>query len=290
MCINASFMAPYPFPNMADAYSNQVFMNDTTGLNYYTPPFNSYALPFQNFSMDRSIWDMPFNAGCPTVGCGQVAAPVCQTGIPFTGGYYQDMDGYYEKMMENQVSYQKQTRAADMKINAAQRNLRQKGLVLREKIQLNEQDQIMPAFKEFLEAARQFYGDEGSEEDLLSIAKQAYEDQFQVTIQKDIREHGSSSLWHGMKEVWTLGHADNSSAEDNVAKITGAPKSKAEADWEAFGNFLAGTTVGTAAGGAAMFSPKVLDKIPCKTKGGKFALITFAFSALGWLIGKVMKD
>lgn len=283
MSVN-SLMMPYMYPGMCDTYSSQVFLNDTTGMNLYTPPFNSCFYPsYPMMCMGDSIWNMPCMPCMP-----------CMPYMPsFTGdsaemsSYYPNMDNYYEKMVQNQVKYQQQTRAADITLNAAQRNMRQKGLTLNEKIQLNEQEQIMPAFRDYVEAARQYYGDEGSAEDLKNTALDAYQQQFNKTIQKDIRENGSNSLWHGYKKVITLGYADGCSAEDNIAKITGQKKGKMESLKESTGSALAGTTYGLAAGGILQ-SSRVVSKIPYLSKSPKLWLVAAIGTAIGWLLGKVI--
>lgn len=277
MSIN-SLMMPSMYPWMCDTYSSQVFLNDMTGLNIYTPPFTSCFCPsFPMMNMNDSIWNMPCMPCMPSF-----------TGdCNGTSSYYPNMDNYYEKMMENQVKYQQQTRSADIALNAAQRNMRQKGLTLNEKIQLNEQDQIMSAFNDYVEAARQYYGDEGSDEDLKNTALDAYQQQFSKTIQKDIRENGSNSLWHGYKKVITLGYADGCSAEDNIAKITGQKKGKMESLKESAGSALAGTTYGLAAGGILQ-SSKVVSKIPYLSKSPKLWLVAVIGTAIGWLAGKVI--
>lgn len=278
MSVN-SLMMPSMYPWMCDTYSNQVFLNDMTGLNLYTPPFDSCFCPtFPMMNMNDSIWNMPCMSPCMPTFTGDC------TGMP---SYYQNMDNYYDRMMENQVKYQQKTRSADITLNAAQRNMRQKGLTLNEKIQLNEQDQIMPAFRDYVEAARQYYGDEGSAEDLKNTALDAYQQQFSKTIQKDIRENGSNSLWHGYKKVITLGYADGCSAEDNIAKITGQKKGKMESLKESAGSALAGTTYGLAAGGILQ-SSKVVSKIPYLSKSPKLLVVAAIGTALGWLAGKVI--
>jgi len=226
--------------------------------------------------MDTSIWNMP---GCMQFCPGDTTQMM--------NSFYPNMDGYYEKMMQNQVKYQQQTRSADIQLNAAQRNMRQKGLTLNEKIQLNEQEQILPAFREYVEAARQYYGDEGSEEDLKNTALDAYQQQFGKTIQKDIRENGSNSLWHGYKKVLTLGYADGLSAEENIARINGQKKGKKESLKESAGSALAGTTYGLAAGGILQNS-KLISKIPYVSKSPKLWLVAAIGTALGWVAGKVI--
>lgn len=283
MSVN-SLMMPYPFfgPNMCDAYSNQVLLNDKTNLSLFTPPYNSTGFypsftggcPMPFMGMDSSIFSNPYSM------------PFMGSSMPYPSFYPAMDNNYYEKMMENQVNYQQQTRSADIKLNAAQRNLRQKGLTLNEKIQLNEQEQIMPAFKEYVEAVKQYYGYEGSEEDLKNTALDSYQQQFGKTIQRDIRENGSNSLWHGFKEVITLGYADGTSAEQNIAEITGQKEGKLESLKESTGNALAGTTLGLATGGV-LKSKSVISKLPFLKKSPKLWIPAAIGTVVGWLFGKV---
>lgn len=270
---------PFGFGNTFDSYSNQVMLNDMTGFNLFTPPFNMPMMP--GFSMNDSIFNsMSYNMNMPV-------AP------SFTGDYNQSMEQYYEKMMENQVKYQKKSREADISINAAQRNMRQKGLQLHEKIELNERDQIIPAFNEYLNSIRSYYGEECSEEDLLNTALQHYEEQFQKTIQKDIRENCSGSFMSGLKQVGLLGFADKTSAEENVAKITGQQEGKSEKLWKSAGNATAGAVWGLAAGTAIPhFGPKVpiLNKFVKPGGNAKITLGLAVGAAAGWLLGKIFNN
>ena len=156
MSVN-SLMMPYGFPNMYDSYTSQVFLNDTTGLNLFTPPFNSFMYPNYGMSMTDSIFNMPLTGCMPFAGCMPYAGAIPFTGttpttMPYMGGGYGDMSKYYEQMIDNQVNYQQKTRAAEIKLNAAQSNMRQKALVLNEKILQNEQDQVMSAFNDYVSA------------------------------------------------------------------------------------------------------------------------------------------
>ncbi len=258
----------FGYPNMYDSYSNQVFLNDFTGMNWYTPPFN-YNMYSGYMDMNSSIFN---------------TMPYCMPYMNYnTDSYYQNMDKYYENMMNNQVKYQQRTREADITLNAAYKNMRQKGIVLNEKIQLNEQEQIMPAFKDYVASVKSYYGSNANEEDLKNIALELYQQQFGNTIQKDIRTHGSDSFIHGIKQVGLLGFGDKTSAEDNIAKITGQPKGKSEKYKVWAGNALVGAVV-TALGFASNKFSTFCEKLG-KCKFGKATLIG---AGIGWLGGRII--
>ena len=278
-------MMPYPFigPNMCDSYSNQVFMNDLTGLNFFTPPFNTTGFCPSFTGMNT----MPF------MGMNDSIFNACPWDMPFTGSampypsFYPGMDAnYYKKMLENQVEYQKQMRAADIELNSAQRTMQQKGRVLNEKIMQNEQEQIMPAFREYIESARDFYGDKGSEEALKTEALDAFERQFQKSVQSAIREHGNNSIWHGFKEVASLGLLDTVSAEQNISEITGQPVGNKEKIKEVVGNGLGGATWGVASWGL-LKNKSLASKIPFMKKSPKLWIPLAIGTVVGTLFGKI---
>lgn len=268
-------MPSFGFPNMCDSYSNQVFLNDTTGLNLFTPPFNTgmgYGMGF-GMGMDDSIFN---------------CSPCGMPNYNFNNeSYYQNMDNYYEKMMDSQIKYQQKTRTADITLNADQKSMRQKGLTLKEKIELNEQEQIMPAFKEYVESVRKYYGNQGTEEDLKNTALELYQQQHTNTIQKDLRTKGSDSFWHGFKQVGLLGFGDNVSAEQNIAKITGQPQGKKEKLKKSTGNAAAGAGLGLAAAYAAPKIPFVKNLFK-SGKSPKVMAVLAIGAAAGWLYGKVL--
>lgn len=291
MSVN-SLMMPYGFPNMYDSYTSQVFLNDTTGLNLFTPPFNSFMYPNYGMSMTDSIFNMPLTGCMPFAGCMPYAGAIPFTGttpttMPYMGGGYGDMSKYYEQMIDNQVNYQQKTRAAEIKLNAAQSNMRQKALVLNEKILQNEQDQVMSAFNDYVSAVKQFHGGDASEEDLINKAKDAYYEQFKKNIQDDLREHGSNSFMHGFKKILSFGISNSTSAEDNIAKISGQPKGRTEDHWETVGNVSGGAVYGVATATGSMFAPKFLSKLP---KTGKFALVTAVVTAASVALSKLFDD
>lgn len=266
-------MPSYGYPNMCDSYSNQVFLNDTTGLNLFTPPYNS-GMDF-GIAMNDSIFN-----------CTPWSMPNCNYNFN-NDSYYQNMNNHYDKMMESQIKYQQNTRTADITLNADPKNMRQKGLELKDKIELNEQEQIMPAFRAYVDSVRKYYGNHGTEEDLKNTALEFYYEQHANTIQKDLRTKGSDSFWHGFKQVGLLGLGDNVSAEQNIAKITGQPQGKKEKIKKSAGNAAAGAGLGIAAAYAA---PKIpfIKSLFKSGKSPKVMTVMAIGAAAGWLYGKVL--
>lgn len=266
-------MPSFGFPNMFDSYSNQVYLNDITGMNMFTPPYG----------LDMGLNNSIFN--CNPWSMNMMGMPYMDTFSYNPNSYYQNMDKYYENMMESQIKYQQKTREADIALNAAQKNMRQKGLVLNEKITLNEQEQILPAFKDYVESVRGYYGDQGSEEDLKNTALELYQQQFGNTIQKDIRTNGSDSFWHGFKQVGLLGFGDKITAEENIARITGQPQGKSESFKKSLGNASAGAGLG-------LISGLALSKVKTLSGAAKKSPKLWVFAAIGtgigWLYGKIL--
>ena len=262
---------PMTYPLGGDSYSNQVFLNDMTGLNLFTPPFNSF-MPgvFPGMSMNDSLFN--YNYSMP------YSMPYC---MPGNNTYYQNMEKYYENMMNSQISYQQKTREADITLNAAQRSLKQNGKNLRSKIVTDEQDQVMTAFNKYVEGVQEYYGDKGSYDDLKNTALDTYEQQFGKDIQTELREHGCSSYFHGFKKVASLGFASKRSAEDNIALITGQPKGKSEKYKEWAGNATAGVGLGLLGG---LTVPKMLKS----AKSPKLVPLVLIGAAAGWVYGRVL--
>lgn len=270
MFMGSMYSMPYmpSYPLGEDSYSNQVFLNDLTGLNWYTPPFN---MPMHGMGMDESLFDYSYSMPMP------YTMPV----MPGFDSYYQNMDKYYENMMNNQINYQQRTREADITLNAAQRSLKQNGKNLRNKIVTNEQDQVMNAFNKYVESVQEYYGDKGSYEDLKNTALDTYEQQFGKDIQTELRENGSDSYWHGVKKVASLGFASKRSAEDNIALITGQPKGKTEKYKEWAGNATAGIGLGFLGG---LTIPKIFKNV----KSPKLKTVALVGAAAGWAYGRVL--
>ncbi len=272
-------MPNFGFPNMCDGYSSQVYLNNMTGFDSYIPPFNNnFCNPWM--SMDDSVFNCP-QYQMPYMGC----AP----------GY--NMDNYYKQM----VDYQQKSREADATLKKTMRDMRQARRTLEDKIINNEQQQILPAFKEYVNKVAAYNGDtDGSYEDMKNTAIDMYEEQTGKALQTHIRENGNSSFVHGLKEVGFLGFGDKVSAEQNIAKITGTKEGKTEGVLKSAGNATAGAAYGLA---GALLAPKVsaaklpkVQKLPVIgkifNKGGsvkvKAALAIGA--AAGWLYGKVLDN
>ena len=276
-------MPNFGFPNMCDPYSSKVFMNDMTGFNSYVPPFNSYMMP--GMSMDESL----FNCN-----------PYGMT-MPYMGGF--NMDSYYKQMVE----YQQKSREADQNLNASLREMRQSRRNLEYKIASGEQEQILPAFQDYVESVSSYYGDKGTYEEMKNTALDLYEQQTGKSLQNQIRENDKwGSFGHGLKQVGLLGFGDNISAEQNIAKITGQPEGKTESLLKTAGNATAGAVYGLATGllvkgkqaaaATAGAAPQAaaITKVPLlgklfKSNGSIKVKAALAIgAAVGWLFGKIL--
>lgn len=258
---------PYGF----NSYSSQVMLNDMTGMNSY--PQLGFGM-----GMDDSI----FGGG---------AMGMMPFGPSFGGGnynqYYENMDKYQEYMVNSQVRQQQRARTADIALNGSQEGIRQKAILLNEKIVQSEQQQVIPAFNSYVESIRSFYGNKGSEEDFKNKALAMYQQQYGETIQESLRKNGRDSFTQGLMETGLLFIPDRTSAEENIAKITNQPVGRGEKMKKSAGNAAGGTILALLANFAWSMRSKAASGA---TGGGKSALIVGALGALiGWGAGKVSR-
>lgn len=265
---NAGFSPFGYYPNnLFNSYSNQVWMNDMTGMDWNSP---------MGFSMNDSV----FNSN-PYM-------------TPFTGGYmgganmeqyYRNNERYQDYMLDSQVRLQKRAREADITLNATQESIRQKAIVLNEKIVQNEQSQILSSFNSLVSSLRSYYGTNSNEEELKNKALALYEQQFGETLQASLRKNGSNSFTHGIKEITLAPFADFTSTEQNIARINGQPEGRTESRKRQAGN---------AAGGALLAAiGKTIYTLASKKAsfGFKGSAATIAIgAAAGWIAGKFLND
>lgn len=259
---------PYGF----NSYSNQVMLNDMTGMNSY--PQLGFGI-----GMDDSI----FGGG---------AMGMMPFGPSFGGGnynqYYENMDKYQEYMVNSQVRQQQRARTADIAMNGSQEGIRQKAILLNEKIVQSEQQQVIPAFNSYVESIRSFYGNQGSEEDFKNKALAMYQQQYGETIQESLRKNGRDSFTHGLMETGLLFIPDRTSAEENIAKITNQSVGRGERMKKSAGNAAGGAILALLGNFALSMRNKAASGA---TGGGKSALIVGALGALiGWGAGKVSES
>lgn len=133
--------------------------------------------------------------------------------------YFDNMKNYQQNWNNYYVDSQKMQRNNDVKLNGAMEAIQETAANLKDRIAQNEQDQIPEAYKKYLNAVKNAYG-EASEEEINSRALTMYTQLTGKTIVQDLREHGHSSLLQGLLQTVTLNTYCRRSAEDNIADIT----------------------------------------------------------------------
>lgn len=198
----------------------------------------------------------------PTMGF----APMFGMGYgPGDSTYFDNMKNYQQSWNDYYVDTQKMQRNNDVKLNGAMEAIQENALNLRDKIAQNEQDQIPTAYKNYLNAVKNAYG-EASEEELNSRALTLYAQLNGKTLVQDLRDNGHSSLLQGFIQTLTLNTYDRRSAEDNIAEVTHQEVPIGEKTEQNIGR-IAGCT---AIGGVTYGVIKLLSKYAGSAKGIKF--------------------
>ena len=211
---------------MNNIYSNQLAMNDlfedSLGYGCFTNPM---------MSMNGSI----FGGGCTPYMPG------------FTGNNPQDwmqqMDKWQDYSIDRQIRYQEKSRNADLRLNAPIEGIQDAGAILNEKIYKDEQEQILPALTQYIAQVKAAYPN-ATDEDVLKRAKSLYKQQFQTDLIDDIRKNGKDAFAQGLLQAVSFGLADNKTAEENIADITGQPVGRADETKKILGRAAGGAVVG----------------------------------------------
>lgn len=245
---NSSMAAPGMYGIAPNYYTNQIAMNDLSGLDLYAP---TGMATDPMLTMNGSIFGSPF-MGMGGVGFGGMGYGM---GMPYPmmgmGGnyedYYRNYEQYQDFMINNQVRQQQKMRNADLQLNSPQEGIQKQAIILHEKIMRNEQEQILQAYASFKESVRSMYGDQASDEQIANRASTLYA-QFNngKSITDDIREHGRDSLTQGFMQTVTFGLADGKSAEENISALTGQPVGRKDKTKKIIGNVAGGALVGGA--------------------------------------------
>ena len=190
-----------------------------TMFNPYMNYYNSYATMGDIYGMDS------FNyapMGSPLSFGG---------GLGFGGLNYQQ---YYDNMTQMQEFYSQYNlhnielqRNNDIQINNADAGLKTAFGILQTKIVSSEQEQIIGALENFKNAVRAKYPN-ATDEQIAKYTSFIYSQLSGGTeLPTDILTYGSSSFMQGFKQAIGLGlFADNKTAEENVAEISGQPESR----------------------------------------------------------------
>ncbi len=242
---NSSMAAPGMYGIAPNYYTNQIAMNDLSGLDLYAP--TGMAMD-PMLTMNGSIF------GSPMMGMGGFGYGGIGMGMPYPmmGGngnyedYYRNYERYQDFMINNQVRQQQRMRNADLQLNSPQEGIQKQAAILHEKIMRNEQEQILQAYASFKESVRSLYGDQASDEQIANRASTLYAQITGKSIPDDIREHGRDSLTQGFMQTVTFGLADGKSAEENISALTGQPVGRKDKTKKVIGNVAGGALVGGA--------------------------------------------
>ena len=255
-------------------------------------PFNSSTNPAFT-GMNNSIWsmDIPFNMtglgfgndlglgmgygfgmdGFDTFG---------YSGMPFGGGfggfpmfmgmggnyqnYWDQMNEYNQAFTNNQIKNNERMRNSELQYNAPAEEVRLTMGQLREKIQTNNQDQILAAYEDYKNSIKAMYG--GTDEQVSARARTLYEQQYKVPLTEDIRNNANGAYYQAFLQSTSGGiGVDDTSAEYNVSQITGQPVGRTQRDKKlaghAMGGMIPGTVFGSLGGGiiGSFFKKAVAD-------------------------------
>ena len=211
-------------PWMMSAYSNQIAMNDLFEDMYSTNPM----------SMNGSLFG--------GMGMGMYPMFPAFTGMN-TDNWMQQMDKWQDYSIDRQVRYQEKSRNADLRLNSPMEGIAEAARVLNEKIHKDEQEQILPALSHYVEAVKAAYPN-GTDADVLNRARSLYEQQFHTDLVDDIRANGKDAFTQGFIQAVTFGLADNKTAEENIADITGQPVGRGDQTKKILGRAAGGAVLG----------------------------------------------
>lgn len=287
---NSSMAAPGMYGIAPNYYTNQIAMNDLSGLDLYAP--TGMALD-PMLTMNGSIFGSPMmetgGLGYGGVGMGMMPYPMMGGGNVSGSGnatsyedYYRNYEKYQDFMIDNQVHQQQKWRNANLQLNSPQEGIQKQANILHEKILQDEQEQIIEAYNSFKQSVRQMYGDNATDEQIANRASTLYAQATGKSITDDIREHGRDSLTQGFIQTVTFGFGDKNTAEENISALTGQPVGRKEKTKKVVGNIAGGAVVGGAVTG--LFVP-ILKALKVSSKSRTFwGLVAGAIAGLGTAI------
>ena len=195
--------------------------------------------------------------------------------------YFNQMNDYLNFTSDYSLNMVENQRRNELRLNAADESIRNAAAILNEKIADNEQQQIMLAYRAYLEAVAAKYPGE-SERNIIARAKTDYQRLYNTSISDDIRKYGHNSFTHGLFNGLTFGLYGKTTPEENISKITGQPVSR----WEKFKEIGGNATGGAAVAGVGLFAAKHLGWLAKVPKiGWLYAGIVGASAAFSAIMG-----
>lgn len=218
---------------------------NVAAINGMYPMYNSYF----NQAALSNLYDMdysPMGMGGSIFGGGMMPfMPSFGGGLNYDS-YFNNMKNYLNFTSDYNLQMVENQRRNDLRINATDEGIQNAAAILKEKIDANEQEQIQAAFAAYVKSVAAKYPGE-SKQNIINRAKSLYANLYNISINDDIRAKGNNSFKQGLYQTLTLGLADNTTAEENIAILSGQPVSRTEQTNKVLGRTAGGFIMGTGA-------------------------------------------
>ena len=169
--------------------------------------------------------------------------------------------------MNRQVSTYKNQNNARFQMQAQNGSIERQVRILAQEIRANNQDNVKAEYNKLLQAVRSAYGSQvqgGSDKDYeLSIkqyADQIYAQYMGTYMTDDIKAHSTSSFVTGLKQMFSFGLSNKTTADENIATITGAKQTDGSKAGKTAGNIVGGLLGGLVAVGGFFLGKSLLHK------------------------------
>ena len=159
-------------------------------------------------------------------------------------GYFDNMTKWQDFMYDSQIHQHQKRREVNFHAKAPELAIEDQAEILHEKIMKDEQEQVIPAMKAYIESVRNICGPDADQEYVLGMAKSIYKQIYNTSISEDLRKYGNGSLTQGFLQSVTLGFANKTTAEENIATIDGQPVARWKNTKKLIGNAAGGAVVG----------------------------------------------
>ncbi len=218
--------------------------------------FPTSCVGYDPMSMDYSIYGTDVDLTSDySIGGGYGVGPAGLAGTGGAYGYnpemmYQQMDKWTDYMYDRNVKYTEKSRANEMRINGPLLATQYAADALNEKINKNEQPQIVRAFNKFKAEMVKLYPQYANLDDraLTAKAMELYKERYGIGLKDDIRNQGNSMVAQGFLNGLTGGVFWKGSSEETIEDITGTSMSRQDKGLYAVGKgfgtaVLAGTGI-----------------------------------------------
>ena len=211
----------------------------------FDPTYSTFPM-YGNYGMDGSIFSM-----APMYG-GIMGGN--------TQDYFNQMRQYQQFYNDYNVDQQKLQRNSDLRVNASMEAIQTTYNALKDKIQKNEQGQIIDAYNNFVQAVSTAYGN-GTEQEIKARAAMLYAQlSGGKTLIQDLRDNGHGPFIQGVFNSMAFGLYDSKCAEDNIATITGSPVATRDKVKQNAGRVVGAGIIGATAAGIASKIAKFSSK------------------------------